>query len=186
MIHEYKTGRSVCGFVEFIAWVGVIAAGIALLVALGTAFDGKEGVFALLAVLPAFSALLSCFLMIVIVQMARAAMDASVASQKMLVESREHHREVMTAMRRGPDPTSASRSIAEKAQRPEQNEPAQIRSQVHAGPDAKYQIFQGFRIYHDDNGYRVGGQTCRSIEEAHTLVAEMVEWQSKMVRHGMG
>ena len=53
MIHEYKTGRSVCGFIEFCAWAGVIVSAIMILAALGTSTRGGGYQFALAGVVPA-------------------------------------------------------------------------------------------------------------------------------------
>ena len=99
MIHEYKTARSVCGFVEFCAWAGVIFCVIAILISIGTSASVRGGSLALVAVVPIFIGLMLCFFVIVNVQMARASMDGSVAAQITVRDSNKQHQEVLSALR---------------------------------------------------------------------------------------
>ena len=99
MIHEYQAGRAVCGFVEFVAWIGVVVSGIAMLISLGTSFSIRGGSIALLAIIPTMTALFLCFFVIVTVQMARASMDGSVAAQISVRDSTKQHQEILAALR---------------------------------------------------------------------------------------
>lgn len=93
MIHDYKTARSVCGFVEFCAWAAVLVAALLALLAIGTASSSRGGSFALAGLVPAFSLALAAFIVIVMVQMARATMDGSVAAQENVIQSKSQHAE---------------------------------------------------------------------------------------------
>ncbi|MEL7445489.1 MAG: hypothetical protein AAGK02_06715 [Pseudomonadota bacterium] len=99
MIHEYKTGRSVCGFVEFCAWTGVVIAAFTVLAALGTSTRGGGYTLALAGVVPALTLLIFSFILVVLTQMARATMDGSVAAQKNVIQSNKQHDEMMRALR---------------------------------------------------------------------------------------
>ena len=97
-MHEYKTARSVCGFVEFCAWAGVVVAVLIVLMAIA-ASSSRDSTIALVALVPAFSLALASFIVIVMVQMARASMDNSVTAQKQLMQSNTQHQEMLTAIR---------------------------------------------------------------------------------------
>lgn len=99
MIHEYKTGRSVCGFIEFCAWAGVVVSAIMILAALGTSTRGGGYQFALAGIVPALLLLIFSFVLVVMVQMARATMDGSVAAQKGVVQGNKQHDELLQALR---------------------------------------------------------------------------------------
>ncbi|MEM0989684.1 MAG: hypothetical protein AAGK00_12435 [Pseudomonadota bacterium] len=67
---------------------------------IATAVRGDEGIVALVVVAPSFGALLFCFFMVINVQMARATMDSSVASQTIVRDTRKQHEELMRSFRR--------------------------------------------------------------------------------------
>jgi len=115
MIHEYQTGRSVCGFVEFCAWAGVIISGLLVLASFGTASRGGGYSFALAGVVPALSTLLFSFTLIVLTQMARAAMDGSVAAQKNVIQNQKQHEEMMRSFRQLTQQTAGLSDAAKQA-----------------------------------------------------------------------
>lgn len=120
MIHEYKTARSVCGFVEFGAWLGVIVSVILILVAIGTATKGGGYEFALAGLVPALIVLIFSFILVILVQMARATMDGSVAAQKSVIQAQKHHEEMLRSLKdaggksAGTPSASSPRSTNEK------------------------------------------------------------------------
>lgn len=99
MNHEYQTGRSVCGFVEFIAWIGVVVGGLLFITSIGTAFSSRDGILALLGVAPALTLLMIALLIVILVQMARAGMDGSVAAQKNFIQNEKQHAELLGVLR---------------------------------------------------------------------------------------
>ena len=188
MIHEYKTGRAICGFVEFIAWIFLAIAVIVLLVSLGK-IQSSSGVSAIFAV-QAISSILGCLLILLIVQMSRAAMDGSVASQTMVMESRRHHTEMISAVRQiSAVSQSADGGQSYQSRTRDQSSEAAVSQNSHEVPSAvstPFQKYNGFKIYVEGSGFRVGNQSMNSRDEAQEHIDEMIAWQRKLVHHGIG
>lgn len=62
-----------------------------MLITLGTSVSVRGGSIALVAIIPTITALFLCFFVIVMVQMARASMDGSVAAQISVRDSNKQH-----------------------------------------------------------------------------------------------
>ena len=203
MIHEYRTGRSVCGFVEFGAWLGVIASVIMIITALATATRGGGYEFALAGLVPALLVLIFSFILVVLVQMARATMDGSVAAQKNVIQSNKQHEEMMRALR-----SYSSRAPAHNAFSPElkpsladavpydgdrpsmtgfetpvdtyQDDLAPALKVTAIGPDQLE--YKGQTIHKDDGKFRVGELRFADLDRAkkHIERVELEETEREM------
>ena len=176
MIHEYKTGRTVCGFAEFGAWLAVIISVLMILAALGTASKGGGYEFALAALLPAFIVLIVGFILIILTQMARASMDSSVAAQKNVIQTQKHHEEMMRAMRSYSDksPAVPTSSPALSPESPEQAHEAPgdavAKPTVTDVPRAKDIRYNGKLITEFGGQYRVFGIPHDTLEAAKAYI----------------
>ena len=176
MIHEYKTGRTVCGFAEFLAWLVVIVSVLMILGALGTASKGGGYELALAALLPALIVLIVGIILVVLIQIARAAMDSSVAAQKNVIQTRKHHEEMMRAMRSYSDksPAVPTRSPALSPESPEQaresSEGAAAKPSIGDLPAAQSLRYNGKTITHSRGQYRVFGIPHASLEAAKAYI----------------
>jgi len=175
MIHEYKTGRSVCGFVEFCAWAGVVIAAIMVLAAFGASSRGGSYTLALAGVVPALTVLIFCFILVVLTQMARACMDGSVAAQKNVIEAKKHHDEMLRALRsyatRSPATEAAPQpSLAQAAQHVQKDQPVgrPAHGAVTTTAVQKPGVIEhsGHKIVPDGDRYRVHGIGFADLEKA--------------------
>ena len=185
MIHEYRTGRSVCGFVEFCAWAGVVVAAIMVLAALGTSTRGGGYTFALAGVVPALTLLIFSFILVVLTQMARACMDGSVAAQKNVIQNQKHHEETIRALRSyasrspsgdaqaaGPKPSLAD-AVAKGADEPVKTSTATAATTT-APKAPTVTEYKGHQIHHEGTKLRVEGVNFSTLESAKTHIDRLV------------
>lgn len=183
MIHEYKTGRSICGFIEFLSWVAIIIAAIALVVALTASSSSRGGALALAGLIPSAVVAFFGLICVLFVQMARAAMDGSVAAQKSVIQAQKHHEETLSAMR-----SYASRvASGDPAARPSLAEAAEAQADNASQPDEAVGEFSGrsktthpnqsqviryngHNIMHDGSRFRVHGIGFDDLEKARAHI----------------
>lgn len=181
MIHEYKTARSICGFVEFIAWAGVVIAAILVIMAIGTASSARGGSFALVALLPALWLALGSFLIIIIVQMTRATMDGSVAAQKNVIQGQKQHEELMRSLKDlAGRPTGFSQSEPHRAtqhketsETPDSKDRGQLAARIPTSenqPATETMRHNGMSITVMNGEYRVFGIPHKTLDEAKAYI----------------
>lgn len=175
MIHEYKTGRSVCGFVEFCAWAGVVIAGIMILAAFGAASKDDGSILALAGVVPALTLLIFSFVLVILTQMARATMDGSVASQKAVIQSQKHHDEVLKALRsyatRGNHSDAAAQlSLVDTTTAKEKIQPV---AQVGSAQSGHIE-YEGHQIHRVGTKLSVEGRNFSTIEGAKNHIDQLL------------
>lgn len=100
MIHEYHTGRALCSFLEFLAWIA-LAVVVVLVVGnmVAASKGGIDALFAFWAAAPLLIGLVVCLLLILFIQLIRAGMDASVAAQKRVIQAEKHHEELLRSLK---------------------------------------------------------------------------------------
>ena len=164
-MHEYKTARSVCGFVEFCAWAGVVVAILIALMAIA-AGSSRGGGVALVALVPAFSLALASFIVIVMVQMARASMDNSVTAQKQLMQSNTQHQEMLTAIRSlsgRASGVSSSDTLGTVA--PDGNPVTATSAEANS-----VEMYKGHKLVTENGQHRVHGRPFPSLEKARAHI----------------
>lgn len=163
MIHDYKTARSICSFVEFCGWAGVVVSGFIALAAIGTASSMRGGSLALVGLVPALELAIACFIVIVVVQMARATMDGSVAAQKNVIQNQKQHEELLrtimsygTRNRHG-DQNQGGASLLDAGTRRPSSNVSRRRNSLE---------YKGQLIIEDDQSYRVHGISFATLDLA--------------------
>lgn len=178
MIHEYKTTRSICGFVEFLAWLGVGLCVISLLITFGTMVSVEDGVLAIIALGPTLLALLICLMVVIIVQSSRALLDNSVASQKAVIQSAKQHEELMRSFK---TLVLHQTSLSERISRAGGGAgAAAVASRAGAvttaatGDGSGQLEYRGHVIQRDGNKLRVGDRRFAALDHAHAYLDELL------------
>lgn len=188
-MHEYKTARTIFSFCEFVAWcafaIGIIVflAGLGLGGSAGSGlFRGSSGLAAYVGALPGFSIMFLSILMVMFIQVGRAAVDTSERTGQ-LIRLNEEHLKIVKAQQRQMQQTLATGAVSQeaakkpatpvKADAPSAAQPAPAfvaPTVAPAPPKPKPIEHLGRMIEVIEDGYRIDGNTFKHLDQAKGFI----------------
>lgn len=182
---NYGASRGILGFSELVLWCGIGLGLILALVAGGAASSGF-GVSGILAAIPGIAISVFCFVGVVMVQMAKAAVDTADYSYQMLSVARDQ----LAVSKQGLSNAMVAPTYSAQAQQNSgtTNEKATTTSQPAGTPflqNANQQTFdhKGMRINRTIHGFLVEGRTFGTLDLAKNHVdAEHLKAELQGVR----